>query len=404
MKNLIALLLLTLTTTAFAQVSRPPGMSPFSPEADQRFTTLESNTVKVAKVIWDPSSKPAQGASTVGGVGLGVYLPARAIVQRSFFYTKTTVASVGGQGKLGFFCQTPDDIFAKQSIEGPPARVGPAAAGANLFGTAQNYAALGSTAVTGSAAAGTVLTGNLGIYPNGPASITNFPPSTVSGTTDAANAAAQTAQASALATYNALKSTLIGGTLVATVVPTALDATSPAPGVYRAASGTFTLDGVLTLNGTAADVWVFQTSTTLVTGGTGVPVITLTGGALARNVFWIIGSAATLNSAAPSAGSVFKGNVITGTAITETQAGTILGSLVAFSAVTYSAPTVSTAQPLSANAGAGTAGRLTDGKQLGDINSMLVIGANRCQVKAEVTVAPFTAGKIDLFLEYVVAE
>ena len=76
------------------------------------------------------------------------------------------------------------------------------------------------------------------------------------------------------------------------------------PGLYRTAdpigfTGTITLDA----QGDASAVFIFQTDVALTTA-TG-SVVALTGGAKANNVFWIVGSAATLGVS-----STFKGTVI----------------------------------------------------------------------------------------------
>ena len=55
------------------------------------------------------------------------------------------------------------------------------------LGTSQNFAALGASAVSNAGAAGTVITGNLRIWPNGAGSITGFPPGVVNGTIHAAD-------------------------------------------------------------------------------------------------------------------------------------------------------------------------------------------------------------------------
>ena len=74
-----------------------------------------------------------------------------------------------------------------------------------------------------------------------------------------------------------------------------------APGVYKAASGSFLLTGsdlVLDGQNAANPVWVFQTASSLTVGAPGAPrSITLINGALAKNVYWRVGSAATINAA-----------------------------------------------------------------------------------------------------------
>lgn len=206
----------------------------------------------------------------------------------------------------------------------------------SALGLAASYAALGASAVTGSASAST-LTGNIGIYPNNSSSITNFPPSTFSGVENAGNTAAANAQAAAQAAYTLMKG------MSSTTIATALDGQTLTPGVYSASSGTFTLaasgTGTLTLNGNGT--YIFQTNTTLITGAGGVPVINLSGGALESNVYWVVGSSATINSG--HAGT-FQGSVIAQSSITNTSGGTVNGSLIALTgAVTYSAAATSIA-------------------------------------------------------------
>lgn len=78
----------------------------------------------------------------------------------------------------------------------------------------------------------------------------------------------------------------------------------------------------LTLEGTAESVWVFQAASTL-TIGTGATII-LTGGASACNVFWQVGSSATIGSAAQ-----FIGTVMADVSVTAQTAATVEGRLLA---------------------------------------------------------------------------
>ena len=245
-----------------------------------------------------------------------------------------------------------DEMKFYMQGSGGPVTIGPSApagppAGSPAFGTARSYAALGGSAVTGSAAPGTNLTGNLGIFPSNCSSVTNFPPSTFTGIESCADSNATAAQSSAQAAYTDLS------TRTASTIATALDGQSLTAGVYKAASGTFTLDGggALTLTGSATDIFVFQTTTTLVTGSSGIPVITLAGGVLASNIYWAIGSAATLNS---GFAGTFYGNVIanTGAVTVTTGGGDVRGTLAALtSAVTFSNPTTVEVQGFSSPTG-----------------------------------------------------
>jgi hypothetical protein len=86
-----------------------------------------------------------------------------------------------------------------------------------------------------------------------------------------------------------------------------------APGVYTAPAGSFLIQGGdLTLDaaGNANAVWVFQMATTLTVGGPGAAApqsIVLAGGAQAKNVFWQVGSAATINA---GGGGTMVGTII----------------------------------------------------------------------------------------------
>lgn len=166
------------------------------------------------------------------------------------------------------------------------------------LGTAGNYAVLASQAITNTGAS--VVSGDMGIYPNGLTSITGFPPGKViNGTVNAANPAAQQAKADLTTAYNDAASrspiTPVSGGL--------LGGNTLYPGVYNSASsmaltGTLTLDAQNNPNA----VFIFQAGSTLVTapGST----VSLINGAQACNVFWQVGSSATLNTTTTFVGSI----------------------------------------------------------------------------------------------------
>jgi hypothetical protein len=101
-----------------------------------------------------------------------------------------------------------------------------------------------------------------------------------------------------------------------------------APGVYTAAAGSFMIQGGnLTLDaaGNANAVWVFQMATSLTVGGPGAAFpssVILANGAQSKNVFWQVGSAATVNA---GGGGTMVGTIITqaGAAVSTAGAGTI---------------------------------------------------------------------------------
>jgi hypothetical protein len=97
-----------------------------------------------------------------------------------------------------------------------------------------------------------------------------------------------------------------------------------APGVYKSASGTFKIsNGNLTLDaqGDPNAKWVFQTAAGLtvgIAGPTGAKSVIMINGALPKNVYWYVGSAATINAAG---GGIMVGNIIANSGVTFSTAG-----------------------------------------------------------------------------------
>ncbi len=97
-----------------------------------------------------------------------------------------------------------------------------------------------------------------------------------------------------------------------------------APGIYKSASGTFNItNGNLTLDaqGNPNAVWIFQTAAGLtvgVAGPTGAKSVIMINGGLPKNVFWYVGSAATINAAG---GGIMTGTIIATSGVTFSTAG-----------------------------------------------------------------------------------
>jgi hypothetical protein len=100
-----------------------------------------------------------------------------------------------------------------------------------------------------------------------------------------------------------------------------------APAVYTSASGSFLITGsdlTLDAKGDANAVWVFQMASTLTVGAPGAPrSIILSGGAQAKNVYWQVGSAATINAAG---GGTMVGTIIASAGVAISTAGNNLPS------------------------------------------------------------------------------
>ena len=97
-----------------------------------------------------------------------------------------------------------------------------------------------------------------------------------------------------------------------------------APGVYKAASGSFLLTGsdlTLDAQGNANAVWVFQTASSLTVGAPAAPrSIILANGAQAKNVFWRVGTAATVNAAG---GGTMVGKILASAGVSFSTAGNV---------------------------------------------------------------------------------
>jgi uncharacterized repeat protein (TIGR01451 family) len=197
------------------------------------------------------------------------------------------------------------------------------------LGDAGSFAVLGAAAVTNTGPA--VVTGDLGLSPG--SSITGFPPGTVSGTIQQTNAAAANAQTAATTAYNALAAQscdygpygaadLAGMTLV--------------PGVYCYSSTVqISVGGILTLDaqGNNNAVWIFKIGSTL-TSVSGASIVFINGGQDC-NVFWQVGSSATVGT-----NSTFVGTIIAANDITLNTGATVSGRILARGAPTGGAVTL----------------------------------------------------------------
>lgn len=185
------------------------------------------------------------------------------------------------------------------------------------LGQAESFAVLGATAVTNTGA--TVINGDVGIWPNTASSITGFPPGVVNGTVHAGDAVALQAQSDLVTAYNfvagqACDVDLTGQDLGGLVL---------VPGVYCFAdsaqlTGTLTLDSL----GDGAAVFIFQIGSTLTTASNAR--VELINGGSQCNIFWQVGSSATLGTT-----SVVEGNILALASITATTGASITGRALA---------------------------------------------------------------------------
>ena len=97
-----------------------------------------------------------------------------------------------------------------------------------------------------------------------------------------------------------------------------------APGVYKSAGATFMITGsdlTLDAQGDSNAVWVFQMAASLTVGGPGAPrSVIMINGAQPKNVFWYVGSSATINGAG---GGTMVGTIIASSGVTFSTAGNV---------------------------------------------------------------------------------
>jgi len=182
------------------------------------------------------------------------------------------------------------------------------------LGTAGSFAILAGSGITNTGA--TTINGDVGTYPT--TSETGTGSMTITGTNHAGDAVTQGAKNNLVTAYNTA-----AGESPATAVAADLGGQTLNPGTYNSASS-LGLTGTVTLNGqgNADALFVFQAGSSLTTASTSS--VNLINGAQACNVFWQVGSSATLGTT-----STFRGTLMALTSVSVNKGVTINGRLLA---------------------------------------------------------------------------
>lgn len=180
------------------------------------------------------------------------------------------------------------------------------------LGAAATFSVLGGSAVTNTGPS--TLNADLGVWPSG--SLPGFGPATLNGATHQTDAVAQQAQSDITTAANTLMS------LPSYNVGTGdLDGLTFLAGAYSSPSSLL-YGGTITLEGDADDVFIFTAVSSLTTASSST--VAFIGDVQACNVFWRIGSTATLGT-----NSAFVGTLIAQTAVVAQTSATIAGRLFA---------------------------------------------------------------------------
>jgi hypothetical protein len=318
----------------------------FSAPSGLRMDPLTVNTATFTVTGPAPALTPVTAASVVLDVATGriaTFTPLSALTA-GVTYTATIKGGANGVKDLAIPANAMASDFTWNFTAGPAAGncLTPPGQTPVALGSASSFGTFGGSAGVTNSGLLTVINGDIGttavstavtgfhdagpgcIYTETPLNVgtvngkiyTAAPPPTVacpSEGTAATFAIATQARADALTAYNALVALPVGANPGGNLAGLTL-----APGVYTAPAGSFLIQGgnlTLDAQGNANAVWVFQMATTLTVGGPGAAFpqsVILANGAQAKNVFWQVGSAATINAAG--------GGTMVGTIIS--QAGT----------------------------------------------------------------------------------
>jgi hypothetical protein len=236
------------------------------------------------------------------------------------------------------------------------------------LGTADSFAVLAGEGITNTGES--TITGDIGSFPNpaetgvGPCPAADCV--NLNGTDHAGDGVTQGAKADLTTAYDDA-----AGRTPVTTIATELDGATLVAGVYDSSAGTFLNSGTLTLDGEGDPdaVFIFQMASTLITASSST--ISLINGAQPCNIFWQVGSSATLGT-----DSSFTGNILALTSIQVQTGVTVEGRVLARNAsvtldtdtitrATCAAPTTPppTSPGPTPSGGVGTGGGSTAGTQ-----------------------------------------
>jgi hypothetical protein len=281
----------TAVLPVLATITVTPNPANLLANATQTFTAVGKDAggnIVVITPVWSVVS----GGGTINS-GTGVFT-AGATTGTFTNTVRATSGAIFGSATVVVSSATPAPIVS----------LGGAASNGIMAGTAFTCVSLG------------VINAGIAISPG--STVTGFPPCVITGVQHLADAVAAQAQIDLTAAYNVLAGLPCAP---ANAIVANLGGTTKAAGVYCSATGigvtgTLTLDG----GGDPNATFVFQAGSSLTTAGN----IVLINGAAAKNVFWQVGSSATIGTA-----SQWQGNILALTSITLVDNANLIGRALA---------------------------------------------------------------------------
>jgi hypothetical protein len=315
-------------TTAPTVLSTVPVNAAVAVPLNQEITAIFSEAMDPLTIttltytVTGPGLTPVNGNVAYAGV-TATFTPASLLTANTTYTaTVTTDATdLAGVHLASGFAPNPWTFTTAAVL--PPA--GPAAVNLDC---ATGFGILAGSTVTNTGPT-IISNGDVGLSPG--SSVTGFPPGTVTGGTIRINdTLANNAKLCLTTAFN----DAAGRTLAPITVSGNIGGQTLAPGIYKSTSTLAISSGDLTLAGPADAVWIFQVASTLTT--TSGRQVILSGGAQAKNVFWQVGTSATIGTTSHFVGNIMAdqsitletGAVLDGRALTRIGAVSLDSSLV----------------------------------------------------------------------------
>jgi len=275
-----------------------------------------SFATSIAQYTITLSSNPLLGGTTSGGgaFNTGSSVTAMASPATGYTFTNWTEGVVIASTNMNYTFLVAGNRTLVANFAAQP--TGPAMVD---LGCASDFIILAGSTVSNTG--NTIITGDIGLSPG--SSMTGFPPGIIIGSLSVSNPTSANGKICLTSAFNDAAGRSLD---VIVVADGELGGKTLAPGLYKSAPGSFGItNSDLTLNaqGNANAVWIFQMPSSTLTVGNGRKVI-LSGGAQAKNIFWQVGSSATIGTTA-----AMKGNILADQSITMQTGATLEGRVLA---------------------------------------------------------------------------